>query len=274
MSNQDLSKFWSRIIFRLGIQISVFPTIYYPLRQITGRADHRSVQHDTEIVLEGYPRSANSTTRIAFDQRQPGQIKIAHHLHHAAQVLRGVSWKIPTVVLIRYPKDAVLSYLALAREDVARNGPGARSKVNDLEIEDALYYWIKYYSAILPVIGDIVIAPFHLLIDDVGPMIRAVNAKFGTTFNPNIAEDVAEKKRYHIKFHAKPNDMRDAIISDLRSQFNNKLESSMRFREMATEADRIYEIFISHQALHGKDWGLDVSPISGANSDHPDARFK
>jgi hypothetical protein len=35
--------------------------------------------------------------------------RIAHHLHVPAQVVRTTQWQIPTLVLIRVPRDAVRS---------------------------------------------------------------------------------------------------------------------------------------------------------------------
>jgi hypothetical protein len=36
--------------------------------------------------------------------------RIAHHLHVPAQVVRAARWQIPSLVLIRRPRDAVLSF--------------------------------------------------------------------------------------------------------------------------------------------------------------------
>ncbi|RMG27959.1 MAG: hypothetical protein D6732_19595, partial [Methanobacteriota archaeon] len=40
----------------------------------------------TEIVIEGYPRSANTFAVVAFRLAQNRPVKIAHHLHMEAQI--------------------------------------------------------------------------------------------------------------------------------------------------------------------------------------------
>ena len=60
--------------------------------------------HATQLVIEGYPRSANTYAVVAFAAVQPERPRIAHHLHVAAQVLAAVDRDIPTMVLIRRPQ--------------------------------------------------------------------------------------------------------------------------------------------------------------------------
>ena len=72
----------------------------------------RAVTPDKLVVIEGFPRSGNSFARRAFIMAQDETFdvtRIAHHLHVPAQVIRAARWRIPTLVLIRRPKDAVLS---------------------------------------------------------------------------------------------------------------------------------------------------------------------
>src|SRR5215211_6607259 len=88
------------------------PTVYFSLYRLLRQDVARIVTPDTQLVIEGFPRSGNSFARRAFVMAQSDtQIKhhIAHHLHVPAQVVRAARWQIPTLVLIRRPKDAVLS---------------------------------------------------------------------------------------------------------------------------------------------------------------------
>ena len=77
-----------RARFRAVTYLSTRPALYYGMRRITGRFDGQCVRPETEIVIEGFPRSANSTTVHRFLERQPGPVRIAHHKHHAAQLQR------------------------------------------------------------------------------------------------------------------------------------------------------------------------------------------
>ena len=66
---------------------------------------------DTQVVIEGFPRSANGFMVSVFKNTQPQSLKIAHHMYLPSQVIRGVQFNIPTIVLIREPKAAIASFL-------------------------------------------------------------------------------------------------------------------------------------------------------------------
>src|SRR2546421_9409717 len=67
------------------------------------------VSHDTELVIEGFPRTANTFTVFAFQMAQAAPVRVAHHLHAPAQVIFAARRGIPVLVLVRPPEDAVLS---------------------------------------------------------------------------------------------------------------------------------------------------------------------
>src|SRR5215211_5813810 len=89
------------------------PAVYFSLYRLMRQDVSRIVTPDTQLVIEGFPRSGNSFARSAFVMAQsesPGKIRIAHHMHVPAQVVRAARWQIPTLVVIRRPRDAVLSF--------------------------------------------------------------------------------------------------------------------------------------------------------------------
>jgi hypothetical protein len=99
----------------LQIHAGSHPTVYFSLyRLLRTRKDlTRAVTPDTQVVIEGFPRSGNSFARRAFIMAQEETFdvtRIAHHLHVPAQIVRAAQWRIPTLVLIRRPRDAVLSF--------------------------------------------------------------------------------------------------------------------------------------------------------------------
>lgn len=67
------------------------------------------VNASTDVVVEGYPGSANSFVRAALLAADP-QLQIASHLHTVSHVRRAVALKRPTLVLVREPADAVTSH--------------------------------------------------------------------------------------------------------------------------------------------------------------------
>ncbi len=124
------------------------------------------VRPDSDICIEGFPRSANSYAVVAFRLANP-QAKIAHHLHVPAQLLRARKWKIPSVLLIREPQQAVASFLVFQ---------------NSTNADVYLKAYIRFHRALLSVQNDLVIADFNIAVQNINALIRAVNAKFDQQF--------------------------------------------------------------------------------------------
>jgi hypothetical protein len=156
----------------LQIHAGGHPTVYFSLyRLLRGRKDlTRAVNPHTQLVIEGFPRSGNSFARRAFIMAQNDpQIKhdIAHHLHVPAQVVRAARWQIPTLVLMRRPRDAVLS---LAIRD-------------PISVDQALRYYLSFYETVEKYRDAYVLGLFEEVTEDFGQVIKRVNDKFGTMFS-------------------------------------------------------------------------------------------
>jgi hypothetical protein len=129
----------------------------------------RPVSSDVDIVIEGYPRSANTYAYAAMRVSQGRQVRIAHHLHQAAQVSWAARHGIPVMLLIRAPEDAVLSY-------VVREG--------FLTTRRALIDYVRFYERCWPYADAVVIAPFEEVTRDFGALVDEVNRRWGTSFAP------------------------------------------------------------------------------------------
>lgn len=157
----------------LQIHTGGHPDVYYPLfRMLRTRQDlTRAVTPDTQLVIEGFPRSGNSFARRAFIMAQGegfDKTRIAHHLHVPAQVVRAAQWRIPTLVLIRKPKDAVLSLVIR----------------DPISVDQALRYYVSFYVTAEKYRDAYVLGLFEEVTEDFGRVIERVNDRFGTTFSP------------------------------------------------------------------------------------------
>lgn len=72
---------------------------------------HNWVTPDTDLVIEGYPRSANTFLFRVIREATHNSLKIGHHVHRAQQVTMSLKYGIPCFVLFRHPLDAIASYL-------------------------------------------------------------------------------------------------------------------------------------------------------------------
>jgi hypothetical protein len=156
----------------LQIHTGAHPAIFFNLyRVLRPRQDlSRAVTPDKLVVIEGFPRSGNSFARRAFIMAQDETFdvtRIAHHLHVPAQVVRAARWRIPTLVLIRRPKDAVLSLVIR----------------DPISVDQALRYYISFYETAEKYRDSYVLGLFEDVTADFGQVIQRLNDKFGTTFS-------------------------------------------------------------------------------------------
>lgn len=124
-------------------------------------------RRDSAIVIEGFLRSGNTFSYAAFTLANGAEAHVGRHLHSPAHVLRAARLGLPTVVLIRQPRDALLSYLM--RRDT-------------LTPHDAVLEYLDFYRTAWPVRDRFVTATFDRVISDFGSVIEEVNERFGTSF--------------------------------------------------------------------------------------------
>ncbi len=144
------------------------PAAFYGLYRLARKDRARVVSPDTQLVIEGFPRSANSFARVAFNRAQKERVRVANGLHVPAQVIRAARWRIPTLVLIRNPRDAVLSF--------AIRDP--------ISVDQALRYYLSFYETVEEYRDAYVLGTFEEVTGDFGRVIRRINDRFGTTFSP------------------------------------------------------------------------------------------
>jgi len=127
------------------------------------------VTHNTRITIEGYPRSANTYAVYAFKHvNQMQWNEIGHHLHVQAQVIRSIKYKIPVILLIRHPLEAVRSLVV--RHDF-------------IPVDEALEDYCRFYDDLYALKNGFVVADFDRVIKHYGEIIALVNDKFSCSFN-------------------------------------------------------------------------------------------
>lgn len=191
----------------------------------------------TEIVIEGYPRCANTFSVVAFRQAQGRDVGIAHHLHAAAQILVAHKRKIPAILLIRDPVDAIVSL-----------------KIRHPELDDArcLRDYLVFYGALESIADYPVVADFAEVTGHLDGVIREVNRRFGTDFavfdnSPEAVQKVFEEidvirraARRSLSQIATPNAEKEGRKAQVRGAVVGKLDPSELGR--ATE---MYRRFMS-----------------------------
>lgn len=122
---------------------------------------------DTQLVIDGFTRSAVTFAVVAFQLAQNDHVRVAHHLHAAAHVIEAARRGVPALVSVRAPEDSVLS--AVIREPLV--GP-----------RRFLHSYVDFHERLRPYRSAFVIGTFEEATSNFGAVTRAVNARFHTDF--------------------------------------------------------------------------------------------
>jgi len=151
---------------RVRLIVAKYPILYIPLKKLQGK--YGIIDKNTEIVIEGYPRCANSFAEAAFRVSQNRNVNIAHHTHAPAQVVAAVRKRIPVILVFRNPDDAVVS--RIIRE-------------KNISLKQAYKEYIWFYQSIYHIIDRCVLSNFETTTKSFGCIIQKVNDKYGVNFN-------------------------------------------------------------------------------------------
>ncbi|MCE5288727.1 MAG: hypothetical protein LLG14_05740 [Nocardiaceae bacterium] len=126
------------------------------------------VSHQTAIVIDGFPRSGNSFARAAFRQANPG-LGIASHLHSPLLIKQAVKRALPTILLIRDPRDATASLVQFLPQ---------------LKLRYALDEYRRYYERVARYLNHVLVADFPDVVREGGfaATLEACNDRFGSAF--------------------------------------------------------------------------------------------
>jgi len=143
----------------------------------------------TDIVIEGFPRCANSFAVRAFRHANDPEERlwIATHLHSPAAVIVASRLAKPTLVLIRDPDRAVISQAALlVQRKTLPRFYGSVGQLSEAERGSMVQYWTRrycqYYQRLMPVKQHLVIGRFEEVTSNFSDIIDRFNRKFGTCY--------------------------------------------------------------------------------------------
>lgn len=151
--------------------------LYYAIDPV---ARTMRLRRDTEIMIDGFPRSANTFAVESFLAANPGH-SVAHHLHDRHRVRRAIARGIPVVLIVRNPDGCVNSFLNAGFEP---------SKADYLYGE-----YTTFYRDLLDRLSDVTIAEFSEITTSWPDVIRRFNKRFATTYTAMANSDDEIMKR-------------------------------------------------------------------------------
>jgi hypothetical protein len=231
----EASRLVARFAYELKSMGAMHPLIAMPLARLRGHGT--IVDRDTELVIEGFPRSANSFVVAAFRMAQHREVQVAHHLHAPGHVIAAIRAGVPTLVLVREPELPTVELVLYKNVTIS--------------VRQALRSYIRYYRPLLGYRSRFVVGTFHDVTTDLGAVIRRVNAHYGTTFaefdhsqeNERACFQVMEahwRGRFESEdlvehYVGRPSELRARQVEELRAEY-----WVPALRRLRSEAQRIH----------------------------------
>jgi sulfotransferase family protein len=152
---------------RQGVRrwMSRYPSVYVPLTR--PRHTDPIVDERTDVVIDGFMRSAGTFAVVGFQLAQNGRVRVAHHVHAAAHLIAAARLGTPTLLTVREPESTFVSNLLWDPLLTPRQ---------------CLTLYAEFYERLLPFRDRFVVATFDEVTSDLGAVIRRVNERSGTSF--------------------------------------------------------------------------------------------
>jgi hypothetical protein len=146
-------------------RLSEHPALYLPFarRKYPGPSPE-VIGPQTQLVIDAYTRSATTFAVYALQLAQDKPVRLAHHLHAPAQLIAAARRGVPALLLVRTPRDAILSQL---------------TRESHVALRDALVAYTRFHTCLTPYQDRMVVANFETVTHDFGSVIRRLNARFG-----------------------------------------------------------------------------------------------
>jgi hypothetical protein len=198
------------------------------------------IQKNTQLVIEGFPRSASTFALTAFLFAQKERVLISHHMHAPAQVMIAATRGLPTLVIIRKPMDAVLSWVI---------------KYPYKSTAQALEYYSRYYQAIFPFRDKFMLATFEEVTSDFGKVIAKINYKFATNFRLFDHTEENERKCFSIMSKIRVKLIDGVDIPEAHMHFPSAYRDNLKllvkdhvmcskYRSLMSEAEAKYQMML------------------------------
>jgi hypothetical protein len=230
----------NRLLYEARTIVAKYPSIALPLARRRGPGHGRVFDAATDIVIEGFPRSANQFAIAALRKAQGRELRIANRVHAPGHAIAAAKAHLPVLILIREPEEAVLGWVLYK---------------GDISIGQALRAYRRFYAPLVPHRDRFVVATFEEVTNDFAGVIRRLNERFGTDFaefehsRENVGQ-IFEAMEWYVTDHWPPGEVERVIgrPSAEREKLKDPLRAIYRGPRLSRsrrKAERLYAIFAS-----------------------------
>jgi hypothetical protein len=153
--------------------VAASPRLYCLAARSRRGRNRRVVDRHTDLVVEGFPRSGNTYVVAWLSLARP-TLRVASHVHHLAHVRRAQQLGVPVLVLVRPPRDAVLSNLVFRPE---------------ADPSELLGRWLEFYDPSVLTRARTVIATFDEATGDMATVLGRVERETGLPGGTYVVPD-------------------------------------------------------------------------------------
>ncbi len=214
------------LLKRLKISLKIYfgeSSLFYNLLSIsTPGIDKRMVTKDTDICLEGFPRSGNTFLFHSFKFYNP-DTKIAHHVHAEIQFIRAIKFGVPCVIVIREPLETLASLMVVD---------------GILNLNLAFQYYISYYQRLIRYCDQVVIIDNDDIENGVIGKLERINKANNKTFKyEGLTAEALKAVTANMRESNRGGRYRmliplpDKEKSTLKEKINQDIKSHQRFEE-------------------------------------------
>jgi hypothetical protein len=148
---------------------SEHPSVYLPFarRKYPGPSPE-VIGPESELVIDGFTRSATTYAVYALQLAQQRPVRLAHHLHAPAQLIAAARMQVPALALIREPEGAILSLVV--REPW-------------VDMRDATAAYTRFYRALMPYRDCFVVGEFRDVTGSFAAVVERLNDRYGLSLD-------------------------------------------------------------------------------------------
>ena len=147
------------------------------------------------------------------------------------------------MALIRPPRAAIFSNLALAEEGRRRHG-GLGGRGSHVTFEDATGTWLAFYRAILPIRHSLVLDPFSRATANLAVVVEEANERFAKRF---ASTPVVRTPQAELGWHARSNALRRDIEGELTGALEAAEATRPRLAALLAECEQLHTEFVGRR---------------------------
>jgi hypothetical protein len=203
---------------RLGLER--WPALYVRVARWRGKPGQAVLDDATDLVIEGFPRSGNTFLLSSIAHANP-ELRIASHLHSVAHVRVAIRKRIPVIVVLREPEDAVAS-------ELIRLQAGSEPTIT----RQLLSRYERFYRGVREALPDVVLSPFPVTTTAPEKVVQAVADRTGLSLtavpSAQMQDVLADVENKTIEVRGYLDEMAVARPSPERTELADELRTGLR----------------------------------------------